>query len=144
MKNITQTSTVRELLDYLKQQENDAGCAYILSEGYDACDEANKMIMLQTEIHNIMYTEQCFCKSYSNDSREIVDCTCGKCEIGMKTMSFIEAIEYLNENEDKKICRGGHDIYWYNDELIYDVEGGYESYRATKEDILATDWVVCK
>ena len=26
------------------------------------------------------YVEQCFCKSYSNDSHEIVDCTCGKCK----------------------------------------------------------------
>ena len=29
-------------------------------------------------------TEQCFCKSYMNDDNILVDCTCGKCEIGLK------------------------------------------------------------
>ena len=29
-------------------------------------------------------TEQCFCPSYMNDDNILVDCTCGKCEIGLK------------------------------------------------------------
>ena len=27
-----------------------------------------------------MKTEQCFCKSYSDDDHKIQDCTCGKCD----------------------------------------------------------------
>ena len=63
-----------------------------------------------------------------------------------KTMNFLEAVEYLDDNGFKKICRIGddNDIYFMNHELVVEVVGGYNSYRASREDINATDWVAVK
>jgi hypothetical protein len=49
-----------------------------------------------------MKTEQCFCKSYSDDDHKIQDCTCGKCdtqEIQEWEKEFDDMVDFPQRNK---------------------------------------------
>ena len=56
-----------------------SGCTTVYRYAYTKAYGFSARCVLETQ-----KTEQCFCQSYMNDDNLLVDCTCGKCEIGLK------------------------------------------------------------